>query len=95
MEKKHSEWKAGSEHNITSIVGDNLDSNADGTEDLRNVKNISKEHIPRRRIFIEQIFHMVDTGELRMEDVMDEALSMLMVVSFQVSRFHRIQYLCI
>ncbi|XP_012156441.1 probable cytochrome P450 318a1 isoform X1 [Ceratitis capitata] len=79
VEKKHSEWKAGSEHNITSIVGDNLDSNADGTEDLRNVKNISKEHIPRRRIFIEQIFHMVDTGELRMEDVMDEALSMLMV----------------
>lgn len=64
-----------------NIGTDSGGANADGAEDVRNIRNISSENTARKRIFIEQIFHMVDSGELRMEDVMDEALSMLMVVS--------------
>ncbi|XP_054730848.1 probable cytochrome P450 318a1 [Anastrepha obliqua] len=78
VQRKHAEWKAGSQSNISNIGTNDADSrNTDGAEDPKDVKIAGSTN--RRRIFIEQIFHMVDTGELRMEDVMDEALSMLMV----------------
>ncbi|XP_018793019.1 PREDICTED: probable cytochrome P450 318a1 isoform X1 [Bactrocera latifrons] len=79
VQKKHAEWRASGECHIGHIGIDNGGANADSAEDVRNIRNISSENTSRKRIFIEQIFHMVDSGELRMEDVMDEALSMLMV----------------
>ncbi|XP_017487543.1 PREDICTED: probable cytochrome P450 318a1, partial [Rhagoletis zephyria] len=78
VQKKHAEWKAESQNTLPSTIYP--DSNhAEATVDFKNAKNISLENPERKRIFIEQIFHMVDSGELHMEDILDEALSMLMV----------------
>ncbi|XP_067640965.1 probable cytochrome P450 318a1 isoform X2 [Eurosta solidaginis] len=72
VQKKHAEWRK-KYQNTPAEAQENTE--AYNNNDIK----MPEDNKNGRRIFIEQIFHMVDTGELRMEDVIDEALSMLMV----------------
>ena len=90
VQSQHNKWLEGSKvvasgESAAAALAKNNNNTACELEQQKLDANV--DATTTKRNFIEQIFHLADTGELSLQDIMDESNSMILVVNFHF-HFH-------
>ncbi|XP_037931833.1 probable cytochrome P450 318a1 [Teleopsis dalmanni] len=99
VQRKHAEWKQkmqSNNANRTSSGDEDVKySGMDGGDDAEFDATAMDNMVGKKRIFIEQIFHLEQLGELTLRDIMNESHSMMLVSFETVSNGLMILLMCL